>query len=495
MNIHSVVVINPPSPPGYVSNKDSMGGFGQLYPVGATYFPPTDMPYLISYLQHKGHDVGVIECLGSELNIQALLEELSKLSEPALLVLRTSDPTLAYDISVAEKIKSAFPQHQLSLYGPVVEHKAEQAMDSPAFSYLFLDEPDEAVHQILSGTKPEDVPNIIFRNDRDKWHQTLKSPLNKDLDRLPFPAWDRMPHQAYKIPKSSTSSSDLKFLPMLTSRGCPYGCNYCPYPVSQGLPHRYRTADNVVDEIEWLINNLGVNYILFRDPVFSLNQKRIREICAEIIERGLKFNWKCETRFDCAKRETLEAMAAAGCTGINFGIESSEPDIQLESGRRPIAPEEIIEKIDICRELGIKTFCFFIIGLPGDTNKTILDSIEFSIRIRPDWLQFTAAHPLTGTKLRTWAISRGLIAKEGYNYISAHNVVMGNDNLSKKQIARLLKFAKFLQNNVLNRRGILKNSSRKDFVYRALKSAADHASFMVAKSIFKVGKISLERMS
>lgn len=492
MSIDSVAIINPPNPENFISNKDSMGGFGQLYPIGATYFPPTDMPYLISYLDHKKHTVEVIECLGSELDESMLLDKLKDIKDGSLLVIRTSDPTLTYDVKVAENIKKSFPSLLLSLYGPVVEHKIDVLTTDSTFDFLFIGEAEDAVDQLLSGIIPATIPNIVYKDSSGQWHKTETKPLNKDLDRLPFPAWHRMPHEAYQTPKSS-SLHHVKFMPVLASRGCPFGCNYCPYPVAQGLPYRHRSANNVVDEIEYLINEFDVNHILFRDPVFSLNKKRVREICAEIIKRNIhkKINWKCETRFDCLDKKTLEAMAAAGCVGINFGIESSDPDVQLQSDRKPITPEEIIEKIKICKDLNIKTFCFFIVGLPGDSIHTILDTIKFSIQLQSDLVQFTAAHPLTGTKLRKWAISQGLIAEEGYAYVSAHSTVMGNDNLTQKQLARLLMLAKFIGNNLINRRGILKDINRQGVIYRSLKRSADYVFHLAALGIFNLGKLAI----
>ncbi len=125
--------------------------------------------------------------------------------------------------------------------------------------------------------------------------------------------------------------------------------------------------------------------------MFTLNQKRVVEICNEIQKRGLRFRWKCETRPDCVSAETLNAMSAAGCEGVNFGVESAEVAIQAGVGRKPIAPDKIKEIISLCRKLRIKTFCFFIIGLPGDTVQSILETIQFGIRLRCNWIQFTAA--------------------------------------------------------------------------------------------------------
>src|SRR5258708_33052875 len=201
--------------------------------------------------------------------------------------------------------------------------------------------------------------------------------------------------------------------------------------------------------MEHLVNDLRVEFILFRDPMFSLNQKRVVEICDEVNRRGLKFKWRCETRIDFLNEETLTAMARAGCDGINFGVESSDIQIQEQSGRKSITREQFIDGFNLCRRLHIKTFGFFIIGLPGDTIETVLDTIKFPLEIRPNWVQFTPASPLIGTKLRDWAVGNALAAEDEYAYVNSHDAIIGNENLPKAQLHSLHGFAPFIHNYTL----------------------------------------------
>jgi radical SAM superfamily enzyme YgiQ (UPF0313 family) len=203
----------------------------------------------------------------------------------------------------------------------------------------------------------KDTPGLTYRNEFG-WVETTAKPFIKDLDSMPFPKWELLPYERYQMPKSSVHAN-VRFLPMWTSRGCPIGCHYCPYPVGQGEKWRRRSASNVVDEIEHLVNDLGIRYLIFRDPMFSLDQRRVVAICNDIAARGLKVQWRCETRVDYLNEETLTAMAKAGCEGVNFGIESSDVAIQKAVGRRPISREQFVNCIQTCRRLGIKTFAFF----------------------------------------------------------------------------------------------------------------------------------------
>jgi hypothetical protein len=252
------------------------------------------------------------------------------------------------------------------------------------------------------------------------------------------------------------------------------------------LKWRYRTPANVVDEMEHLVRAFGVEHILFRDPMFSAQQKRVVAICEEILRRGLRVTWKCETRIDCLDADTIAMMARAGCVGVNFGVESTDPEIQKGVHRKPITTAEFVSTVATLRAHGIATFAFFVVGLPGDTVETILKSISFATQIKADWTQFTVATPFIGTPLYDWAVREGFVPPDFYRIVSAHESSVGNENLKAADIERLLHLAKLLQNHILNRHGILKNHLRRDWPYRILKACADAASQLAAVAIVKM---------
>ena len=497
-----VIVVNPPNPPNFISNKDSMGGFGQLFPVGATLFPPLDLFYLASFLVEKKYDVQVLESLAHDLDRESLLARIDCGSGLALVVVRTSAPTLDWDLSLCEAIKQKAPNCRIGIYGPVVPSVKNRIEREASIDYLIAGDPEPIVEALFQNGNTDSqglnivdqgeagIPGLSFRK-AGAWVNSPARPFTRELDSLPFPKWELVPYERYRLPKSS-ARAEVPFLPMLTSRGCPIGCHYCPYPVGQGLPWRYRSAKNVLDEIEHLVRGLGIQYILFRDPMFSLNQKRVIEICEGIAERQLKFSWRCETRIDFLNPATLTAMAHAGCEGINFGVESSDVNIQKGVGRKPIEQKQFYECLELCRKLGIKTFAFFIIGLPGDTVETILDTIEFAIDMKPTWMQFTAASPFIGTKLRDWAVGHGLVTDDEYAYISSHSVTIGNEHLSKEQVQSLYRFARFIQAYLLNRKGILKDEGHTK-LHAAAKRTADVVSIRLANIIFALGRMWFEK--
>jgi MoaA/NifB/PqqE/SkfB family radical SAM enzyme len=203
--------------------------------------------------------------------------------------------------------------------------------------------------------------------------------------------------------------------------------------------------------------------------------------------------WKCETRIDCLDEATIEIMARAGCAGVNFGVESTDPEIQRGVHRKPILTQEFVEKVAICRRHGIATFAFFVVGLPGDSLETILRSIAFAVDIGANWTQFTVATPFAGTPMHDWAVRQGFIAPDFYKIINAHDRSLGNEHLRSRDIERLHSFARFLQNNLLNRRGLLKNHIRRDVAYRAARRAADGVTRAAAGLLVLAGRYYFER--
>jgi MoaA/NifB/PqqE/SkfB family radical SAM enzyme len=220
--------------------------------------------------------------------------------------------------------------------------------------------------------------------------------------------------------------------------------------------------------------------------MFSMQQKRVVAICEEIVRRDIRVHWKCETRVDCLDEATIEAMARSGCVGVNFGVESIDPDVQKGVHRKPITEEDFVETVALLHKHGISTFAFFVVGLPGDTLETILRSIEFAVRIKAKWTQFTVATPFVGTPMHKWAVEQGFVAPDFYKIVNAHTMSPGNETLQPMDIERLHRFSKFLQNNLLNRRGILKNERRLDPPYAALRAAADAVSYAAAIGLVRI---------
>lgn len=432
-----ITIVNPPNPPNWVSNKDTMGGLGQLYLSGAKQcFPPIDIAYIAAVLRSNNIPVEVIDCLGCNLELSELILHLNN-KKPELIAIRTSTPTFNWDMRIAQIIKTVISS-KIVVFGPHVTLFPQQTINQPFVDAIILGEPELTFLDFARKGKFNECEGIWYKEGGE----VIKNGTGKqieDLDKLPFPAWDLMPYHAYN---GAELMRNLKpFVTALTSRGCPYSCIYCPYPVTQGRKQRVRSPENVVNELEWLVNSLKVKAVLFRDPEFALNRDRVVAICEGILKRKIQLAWRCETRMEDLDEELVTLMAKAGCIGINIGVESADEQVLHNVKRKPVLLKQAIKVVKTCKKNGIDVFCFFIFGLPGETKQSALKTINYALKLNPPFVQFTVATPYPGTYLRAWAESRKFIENDSLTALTGYEVTMRNEHMTVDEIKWIHSFA------------------------------------------------------
>ena len=190
-----------------------------------------------------------------------------------------------------------------------------------------------------------------------------------DLNDLPFPAWEDFPLENYwKLGYSHGPLSDKKYLPMLSSRGCPYPCNFCVVPKTNERKWRSRSPENVVKELEYFKDKLGVTEFHFEDLNPTVNDKRTKELCNLLIEKNLKISWKmvAGTKVESIKDlETVRLLKKSGCNYISISPESGSKDLMKEINK-PFNYEHAIKIIKEMKKNKIFSQACFVIGYPGE---------------------------------------------------------------------------------------------------------------------------------
>lgn len=195
------------------------------------------------------------------------------------------------------------------------------------------------------------------------------------------------------------------FTTMITSRGCPYRCTFCNTP-----RHRYRVTSpqRACDEIEACIN-LGIRELYFVDDTFNITNRRVHELCDEILRRDLQFSWTVRFRVKGVDRPLLEKMKAAGCSRIQLGVEQGTEEGLLRL-KKDVTSLEIENAFRLCREVGVNTVAYFMIGTPVErTRQDVLDTIEYSIRLKPDFVMYNILTPFPGTTLYDEGVRDGVL--------------------------------------------------------------------------------------
>lgn len=257
----------------------------------------------------------------------------------------------------------------------------------------------ELIRAIESGAPLKNIKGIAFK-ENSEIHVTPKRPLISNLDSLPTPSDKRIfinelgNRQAY----------------IMTSRGCPFSCQFCSSVYMWGRTWRSRNPESIIKEIEMLLQQ-GLEYIDFYDDLFTLNNKRAILICNEIINRGLKFKWFARARVDCISEDLIMAMERAGCVEISFGIESGSPLI-LKTINKDINLKKAEEVFKIMRKTKMTARANFMLGNPNETKDTIKETAEFIRKINPDDLNLSITLIYPNTELSKIAETKGLVDKD-----------------------------------------------------------------------------------
>ncbi|RME50220.1 MAG: radical SAM protein, partial [Caldilineae bacterium] len=228
------------------------------------------------------------------------------------------------------------------------------------------------------------------------WRQAGEIRLNPDrpfipnLDDIPLPMHHLLPLNEYRMP---LIKGPYAFV--VPSRGCPAGCKYCIKHVSYNYAVRLRSPENVMEEL-WALKKLGINNVMMYADLFTVNREQVVGICKAMIEENIQMKWMCNSRVDYVDEEMLSLMGQAGCHMISWGIESGSEEI-LKRARKGASPAKAERALQWARKAGIKNFGYFIIGLPGETEETIRQTIAFSKKLPLNVAIFHIAAPYPGT--------------------------------------------------------------------------------------------------
>ena len=273
----------------------------------------------------------------------------------------------------------------------LIDHLEGRQSDRPPSIMRLFDRHDPAYRPAQGNDAPDlgSIKGLVWRRGDDIVVNPDR-PFIADLDDMPAPRYEMLPLAQYRMPLIRGP-----FAFVVTSRGCPAGCTYCIKHVSYGPTMRLRSPAKLVEEIRTLVQ-LGVSNVHMYADLFTVNRDQVIGLCDRILSEGLKIRWTCNSRVDFVDQEMLGMMARAGCHFIAWGLESSNAAI-LAHARKGVDPERARQSLAWSREAGIRNWGYFIIGLPGETEDTIKDTIAFSKRLPLDIALFHVAAPYPGT--------------------------------------------------------------------------------------------------
>lgn len=355
-------------------------------------FPPLGLGYIAAYLKQHGISVDLVDC--TFLSHEEALEKI-KQSHPRIIGIYSMFSMRAKAIQLARLLRSDC--ELLVAGGPLPTSNPESFMQD--FDVVVIGEGEQTALELVcamdDGTDFSTVQGIGFRTkNKGGIKFTSQREFIQNLDSVPFPARELFDNGAYQDYFSKNFGYTTTSI--MTSRGCPFKCDFCSRPVF-GSQFRTRSAANVVDEME-IVQAFGYDRVWFADDCFTLNRRRFIGVCNEIIRRHIKIGWECLSRVDTIDREVAKKMKQAGCVRVFFGIESGNDKV-LALMKKQITTKQAEKAVHLAKQAGIQVGAFFIIGYPGENDETVLDTVRFASSLPLDYLSFTLPYPIPGTPL------------------------------------------------------------------------------------------------
>lgn len=372
--------------------------------------PPLGLLYIASVLEKNNIPVKIVPADVLNLSWKEIKEEILNY-QPDIIGVTSTTENRFQSFKLLKLAKKVFPEAITVLGGPHASMAAEDALSHiPEIDVVVKGEGEMTVLDLCRTLKRKkdisslsSVAGVSYRINSQIISNPLRAAIS-DLDTLPFPARHLLPYEQYNSYMDIPRKGKIKGANLITSRGCPFNCNFCATPINWGRKVRMRGPENVVAEIEYVMNKYGVNYIWFFDDTFNANPKRVSQICDLIIKKKLDISWSCEVRVDLVDKNLLSKMKEAGLYFLSFGIEAGAERVRREIINKNINLQKVENLIDWCNELEIIPNVFFIFSHPTETweeaQQTIALIEKFKSRAE---LSSSILHIYPGTPLEKYA--------------------------------------------------------------------------------------------
>ena len=423
-----IMLVNPPRFNGVPVIREERCEITERYSV----LPPYSLLQIGALLREQGHYVSLIDANGVDIDYGELSLLLEK-DDYQALVFRFTPTTFDHDMEAVGLSKKLHPDAiTIGICWTLHSLPEKVLAGAPELDIYIRHEYETVTPQLIDaldgGRSLTDVPGIAYRTGERIAVTRDAAPVD-DYDSLPIPAYDLLSgFDNYFI----NTPAGKPFTIMYTSKGCPYGCIFCTVARTKW---KKRSATGILAELRYLRENYGIKTVSFFDETFTIDRKRALDIANGIRDAGLNIRWYCNTRVELVDEELLAAMYRGGCRGISFGIESGSQSV-LDKAEKGSTVEQAERAIRWAKENGIKAYCSFIIGLPGENWGTVRETIGFIRRTLPTGAQFNVATPYPGTKLFEAVYGAKVENSADWRKLYQYQAVVGTDALNPEDLDR-----------------------------------------------------------
>jgi len=361
--------------------------------------PPLGLATVAAVTRQEGYNTLILDALALGMNSQETVEWILK-ENPDYVGITSVTKAIFNAADVAKLIKKHNSKIKIIIGGPhVTAVPIETFQRFKEFDIGVFGEGEETIVELLQALDSQKdlkkIKGLILR-DGKKIILTERRPYIKDLDKLPFPAWDLLPDLLKYYQPAADTINRFPATLLVTSRGCPYQCIFCDRSVFGNVVRGF-SADYIIKMINHLQKTYGIKELFIEDDNFLVLRKRLVEFCNKIIEEKIDITWSCLGRVDNVDEEILKLMKKAGCWQINYGFESGSQRI-LDIINKKIKVEDSERAVAITRKAGIKVKGLFMMGNFGETKESISETINFIKRMPITDFHMTCFTPMPNTK-------------------------------------------------------------------------------------------------
>ena len=369
--------------------------------------PPLSLGYLSSALKQNGYnDITLIDGSLTKISHEQVPEIMERLGLPDLIGIQVYTGLQSWAKELVRHVRKRFPSAKIIVGGPHITALKILALNYIEPDFGAIGEGEDIIvglARYLEGkvSNPHDIAGLMFK-ENNKWiHPREAHGLVHDVNKIPFPDWDLLrPVNYFKYMQSATLPIKGRHpAPILSSRGCPYKCTFCASGLTNKRIMRYRTPENIVEEIKLLYTKYGVDEIFFSDDNLTMDMERAEKIFDLLINNNIKIHWRAPNgiRIDRLNETLVDKMSKSGCYYVGVGIETGNEEM-MKKIKKVVNLKEVKNRLNLLHKYKIKVSGFFICGLIGETEEQINESIRFAITNPFDRIQVGPYIPYPGSE-------------------------------------------------------------------------------------------------
>jgi radical SAM superfamily enzyme YgiQ (UPF0313 family) len=401
--------------------------------------PPLGLGYLASYLRQAGIKVSIIDNTIELLSSSEFVQRFEEI-DPDVVGFTALTSVVNNALALAKIIKANKPTVKIIFGGSHASALPRDLLKDEAVDIVIRGEGEETLLEVVRAISQNDIfsgINGIVYKYKGEIIENSPRVIIKNIDDIPFPAFDLLPMSKYSLPSSRRLTSS-RVASVITTRGCPYHCSFCSKIIFKDSV-RMRSPQNVISEMELLVKKFEVGELVIWDDNFNLDPKRAIEICELMVKKSFGLTWTCSNRANLFSEELCCALYDAGCRLVNFGVESGNQNVR-DSIKKQINEQDIYKAIRLCRKHKLMVTCSFILGLPGETYESACETLQFAKELEPDYGIFCMFVPMPGSELFELLEKDGIIKIDQTDWggyvpmLSASPPVVELGSMTKKEL-------------------------------------------------------------